>query len=96
MASDLFQTLFLHSLFSNIGIKFAGLHISVSSWQMLFVRCLGQSLLMLPLVWWSRSDIFIQYQFYSLFALLTSPDLFCNPRNSPDLLWPPLIYTELS
>ena len=44
-----------NSLFSNIGIKFAGLHIAVSSWQMLFVRCLGQSLGMLPLVWWSRS-----------------------------------------
>ena len=44
-------------LFSNIGIKFAGLHIAVSSWQMLFVRCLGQSLGMVPLVWWSRSVI---------------------------------------
>ena len=44
-----------YSIFSNIGIKFAGLHIAVSSWQMLFVRCLGQSLGMLPLVWWSRS-----------------------------------------
>jgi len=41
----------------NIGIKFAGLHIAVSSWQMLFVRCLGQSLGMVPLVWWSRSVI---------------------------------------
>jgi len=41
----------------NIGIKFAGLHIAVSSWQMLFVRCLGQSLGMVPLVLWSRSSI---------------------------------------
>ena len=48
-------TFLKNSIFSNIGIKFAGLHIAVSSWQMLFVRCLGQSLGMLPLVWWSRS-----------------------------------------
>ena len=37
---------------SNVGIKFAGLHVLVSPWQMLLVRCLGQSLGMLPLRWW--------------------------------------------
>lgn len=37
---------------SNVGIKFAGLHVLVSAWQMLLVRCLGQSLGMLPLTWW--------------------------------------------
>ena len=48
---------------SNIGIKIAGLHILVSSWQMLLVRCVGQSIGMLPLILWTRSPI------------LASPDL---------------------
>ena len=46
------------SLFSNVGIKFAGVSIEVSSWQMLFVRCLSQLLLMVPIIWWSKSSIF--------------------------------------
>jgi len=42
----------------NVGIKFAGISIEVSAWQMLLVRCLSQLILMLPLIWWTKSDIF--------------------------------------
>ena len=72
--------LFIEFSFSNIGIKFAGLHIAVSSWQMLFVRCLGQSVGMLPLVWWSRSVTQ---------ALLLTPDCAPGPPSSPRQTSPP-------
>jgi len=42
----------------NVGIKFAGVSIEVSAWQMLLVRCLSQLLLMVPIIWWTRSNIF--------------------------------------
>lgn len=42
----------------NVGIKFAGISIEVSSWQMLFVRCLSQLIIMVPIMWWTKSNIF--------------------------------------
>ena len=42
---------------SNVGIKFAGVSIAVSAWQMLLVRCLAQLVLMLPIIWWTSSNI---------------------------------------
>ena len=40
-----------------MGIKFAGLEVEVSAWQMLLVRCLAQSLGMLPIVCWWRVSL---------------------------------------
>lgn len=42
---------------SNVGIKFAGINIEVSSWQMLFVRCLSQMLLMVPIILWKKANL---------------------------------------
>jgi len=42
----------------NVGIKFAGVSIEVSSWQMLFIRCLAQLVAMVPIIWWTKSPIF--------------------------------------
>jgi len=54
----------------NVGIKVAGIHIAVSSWQMLLVRCTGQCLIMLPIIWWTRSPILATPDFSTRWRLV--------------------------